>query len=392
MPLPGTGRARTHRHGRRFAPGDPDLRTVRTTKRLSPVHFRARVAIHNMIHDVSTTLGSSDESLSDGVCPSDPPAASPVQCSPTLENMSMSSAGTSSRGATGVGMEKTHSGASVGQGGQTRMDRDGIENMKHSMELHDGEGDRHGGGTDTLSTRAMPATPMSSLPSSPRRLPLRMVSTVTNEEDSSQMITEMEEKEEKCKCAEMTERELQMLRRLVSNELRETTAACAARAAAAEESAAEAIRVANGVDGRLDTLRRDRLNASQMRPAVVLAEMIADAIATVILFVLCVCVARPLRFVRRVWRSWGQRQDEMGRDAGKSWEAGEREEVGRSEGAGGNVDGNVNGGDARDVQPELGRRVSRGWRLSIREFDDPFLNTVAKRISFSAAAAAALDE
>lgn len=146
--------------------------------------------------------------------------------------------------------------------------------------------------------------------------------------------------------------EVAMLRHLFYSELREANHSQGVRHAQLTDAVNEAVRLAVALEGRLDDMRLSASGAREARPCVVLAGTVADAVATVFLFVIAVFVARPLALLKWCFE----------RVRGRG--AGERK------------------GDGGSVKRH---RMSRGWRLSGRDFDDPFLGTVAKRISFSAA-------
>lgn len=143
--------------------------------------------------------------------------------------------------------------------------------------------------------------------------------------------------------------EIAMFRRFVQAELRETREVEDSRYATLAESVQEAVRLVTALEGRIDAMRIPQRVATPPRPSTVLGTMILDAVASVILFFISFFIARPFAFIRRmIFRPQLQPQ-----------------------------------------QTEPAPRVSRSWRLSGRDFDDPFLGTVAKRISYSAATALA---
>lgn len=141
--------------------------------------------------------------------------------------------------------------------------------------------------------------------------------------------------------------EVMMLRRLVQAELREARHVQEARYAQLQDTVNEAVRLATSLEERMDAMRMPEVRGPP-RPSVVLSLTVVDAIASVLLFFIAVFLARPFAFVKNLV---------------------------------------VRNPRVQDCRKELGQRASRGWRLSGREFDDPFLGTVAKRISYSAATA-----
>lgn len=152
-------------------------------------------------------------------------------------------------------------------------------------------------------------------------------------------------------CIERSNRvhaEISMLRRLLQAELRESRGVEDARYSALAESVQEAVRLVTVIEGRIDAMRVSQRDTSPPRPSVVLATLILDTIASVILFCISFFIARPFSFIRRAFSRTPP---------------------------------------IRTPHPEPKPRISRSWRLSGRDFDDPFLGTVAKRISYSAATA-----
>lgn len=145
--------------------------------------------------------------------------------------------------------------------------------------------------------------------------------------------------------------EMAMLCRLVQSELREARNVQEMRYSSLQDTVNEAVRLAESLEGRLDAMRIPQ-RRQDPRPSVLLALTVMDAIASVILFVISFCIARPIIFARHfAARARGMRK--------------------------GNAD--------RPVSEKL-QRISRSWRLSNRELEESFLvDTVSKRISFSTA-------
>lgn len=145
--------------------------------------------------------------------------------------------------------------------------------------------------------------------------------------------------------------EMAMLCRLVQSELRESRNVQQVRYSQLQDAVNEAVRLAESLEGRLDAMRVPQ-RRQDPRPSALLALTLMDAIASVILFVISFCIARPISFARQF--------------------------AARARGI-------THNGSDRPVS-ENSQRISRSWRLSNRELDDSFLvDGMAKRISFSTA-------
>lgn len=145
--------------------------------------------------------------------------------------------------------------------------------------------------------------------------------------------------------------EMAMLCRLVQSELRESRSAQEMRYSLLQDAVNEAVRLAESLEGRLDAMRVPQ-RRQEPRPSLLLALTLMDAVASVILFVISFCIARPIMLARQfVARARGITHDTTDRPVSENLQ-----------------------------------RISRSWRLSNRELDESFLvDTMAKRISFSAA-------
>lgn len=141
--------------------------------------------------------------------------------------------------------------------------------------------------------------------------------------------------------------EMTMLRHLVQAELREAQNVQEARHLQLQEAVNEVVRVTVALEGRMDAMRVTQQPRLPPRPSVTLFLTLVDFLSSALLLLIAMFISRPFCLLRSLLYK-------------------ER---------------------AAPPPMEQARRASRNWRLSGREFDDPFLGTVAKRISYSAATA-----
>lgn len=144
--------------------------------------------------------------------------------------------------------------------------------------------------------------------------------------------------------------DMSMLCRLVQSELRECRHVQQLRYSHLQETVNETVRLAESLEDRLDSLRVPQ-HRGELRPSATLALTIMDGIASLLLFVISVFIARPVAFARRtVSKIRGVPESTVERPLSENFQ-----------------------------------RLSRSWRLSNKDLNEPFLDNATKRLSFSAA-------